>query len=129
MLLFTINPTSTEPIYRQIVRRVREAVVAGRLKSGDKLPSHRELASKLVINHLTVKRAYECLEREGIIEKRRGLGSFIRPGLDEALAKSHRKELKRRLKAVLSSAPHLGYKLKDVKKMVEECWPRRERTP
>lgn len=129
MILFTINPTHTEPIYRQIVRQVHDAVVAGHLKPGDKLPSHRALATKLVINHLTVKRAYECLEQEGLTEKRRGLGSFIRPGRDAALAKTRRGELKRQLKALLSTAPYLGYDPDDVKKMVEECWPEREGTP
>ena len=65
------------PIYRQIMRQVQEAIVEGRMRSGDKLPSHRELAAELVIAPLTVKRAYDELERLGLIATERGRGTFV----------------------------------------------------
>jgi len=75
--MINIQPGDELPIYRQIMRQVTEAVAGGRMKSGDKLPSQRELAEQLVISHLTVKKAYDELEREGVIETRRGRGTFV----------------------------------------------------
>src|SRR4030095_7142356 len=75
---FQIHPADELPIYRQIVRQVVDAVAGGRLKPGDKLPAHRELAEQIVVAPLTVKKAYDELEREGTITTQRGLGTFIR---------------------------------------------------
>ena len=76
-MVFRINTAESAPIYRQIVRQVRDAIAAGKLHPGDKLPSHRELAKDLVINHLTVKQAYDTLEADGIIQTERGRGTFV----------------------------------------------------
>jgi len=76
-LHLTIHPSDDAPIYRQIVRQVREAVASGRLASGDRLPSQRELALRLVIAPLTVKKAYDELERDGLIRTARGQGTFV----------------------------------------------------
>ena len=77
MITIQIQPGDELPIYRQLMRQVTEAVAGGRLSPGDKLPSQRELAEQLVISHLTVKKAYDELEREGVIETRRGRGTFV----------------------------------------------------
>ncbi|MCP5119713.1 MAG: GntR family transcriptional regulator [bacterium] len=77
MIIIEIQPGDELPIYRQIMRQFTEAVAGGRLSPGGKLPSQRELAEQLVISHLTVKKAYEELEREGILETRRGRGTFV----------------------------------------------------
>ena len=76
-MLLRVNPGDSEPIFRQIERQIRDAVASGRLSPGDKLPSHRQLAVELVVNHLTVKRAYDELEREGLIATSRGLGTYV----------------------------------------------------
>ncbi len=65
------------PIYLQIMREIKRAVVTGELKPGDRLPSVRERAEALTVNPNTVQRAYQELEREGVSETRRGTGSFI----------------------------------------------------
>ena len=69
--------SSGGPIYDQIVTQVRQAVLTGELKAGDPLPSMRALASDLRVSVITTKRAYEELEREGIVESMVGRGSFI----------------------------------------------------
>ena len=76
MQLF-INPADELPIYRQIMRQITEAIAGGRLKSGDKLASHRELSEQLVIAPLTVKKAYDELEAQGFLETQRGRGTFV----------------------------------------------------
>lgn len=65
------------PIYVQIMNTIKQNLVSGNLKPGDKLASVRELAEKLSVNPNTVQRAYQELEREGVSETKRGMGSFI----------------------------------------------------
>lgn len=72
-----INPGSHVPIYQQIVNGLREAIAAGVYLRGEMLPSHRDLAVQVRVNPNTVQRAYEVLEREGLVHARRGLGMFV----------------------------------------------------
>ena len=72
-----IQPADDVPIYRQIVRQVLEALASGRLEHGERMPSQRELAQRLVVSPLTVKKAYDELERAGVLETRRGQGTFV----------------------------------------------------
>ncbi len=76
-MIFRINPSDEEPLYRQIVRQVREAIVCGSLQPGDRLPSQRALSRQLVINHLTVKKAYDLLESKQLVVTGAGRGTFI----------------------------------------------------
>lgn len=72
-----IQAADDVPIYRQIVRQVLEALASGRLATGEKMPSQRDLAQQLVVSPLTVKKAYDELERSGVLETRRGQGTFV----------------------------------------------------
>ena len=74
---FHADPADTLPIYRQLMRQVTEGIAAGRLAPGEQLPSHRHLSLQLTIAPLTVKRAYDELEKLGLVTQTRGLGSFI----------------------------------------------------
>jgi GntR family transcriptional regulator len=72
-----IDRSGGTPIYRQLVEQVRQAVASGVLRPGDRLPSVRELVIELAVNPNTVARAYQELEREGVIETPRGRGSYV----------------------------------------------------
>lgn len=72
-----IKNGSAVPIYEQIKNAIRDEVLKGNLKAGEKLPSVRNLARELSISILTVKKAYDELESEGFIESRQGLGTFV----------------------------------------------------
>lgn len=72
-----IYPKSPIPIFRQIADQLRQAVDAGVHKPGEMLPSQRVLAIEIKVNPNTIQRAYEALEREGIVETRRGVGVFV----------------------------------------------------
>jgi len=74
---YHIDPSSGTPIYRQLVDQVRQAVASGVLRAGDRLPSVRDLAVELAVNPNTIAKAYQELEREGVIETPRGKGSFV----------------------------------------------------
>ncbi len=77
LMIGPISPAAAGPLYQQIVDGVRREVSEGRLKPGTSLPSFRILAEELLVSLITVKRAYEELEREGIIFRRQGLGTFV----------------------------------------------------
>jgi GntR family transcriptional regulator len=76
-LLVAIDPRDATPIYAQVERGLRAAVATGRLRPGDQLPTVRQLAVDLEVNANTIARVYAELERSGVIETKRGVGSFV----------------------------------------------------
>lgn len=84
LLIGPISPSADGPLYQQIVDGVRRAVSEGLLAPGSALPSFRVLAGELLVSLITVKRSYEELEREGIIYRRQGLGTFVADRGDDA---------------------------------------------
>ena len=77
MPLFTLDPRDRTPIYAQLEQGIRAAIATGRLTAGAQLPTVRQLAVELRINANTVARVYAELERSGVLETRRGVGSFV----------------------------------------------------
>jgi GntR family transcriptional regulator len=70
--LFTLQPSSGIPIYRQLVEQVRRLVAGGQLPPGAELPSVRDLAQQHAVNPMTISKAYALLEAEGLLERNRG---------------------------------------------------------
>jgi GntR family transcriptional regulator len=109
------------PIYRQIMRQITDAIAGGRLRPGDKLTSQRDLAVQLVIAPLTVKKAYDELEREGLIRTERGRGTFVAagaPAIDRGEQLERLREMARRL---LSRAHLIGVPLPELVALIEEA--------
>jgi len=77
LLIGPLSASAQGPLYLQIVNALKREVSEGRLVGGAALPSFRGLAEELLVSVITVKRAYEELEREGIIYRRQGLGTFV----------------------------------------------------
>ena len=77
-MLLHLSDVSDEPLHRQISRQVRARILAARLRAGDGLPSIRAMGRECRVSVITVQRAYEDLEREGLIHARRGKGFFVR---------------------------------------------------
>ncbi len=75
-MLIRIDSSTGVPIWQQIVQQVTRQVMSAAYVSGERLPTVRELAAELRVNPNTVARAYQDLERDGIVETRRGLGTF-----------------------------------------------------
>jgi GntR family transcriptional regulator len=71
-MMFTLNPQSGIPIYRQLAEQVRRMAAGGQLKEGDELPSVRELALEHAVNPMTISKAYSLLEVEGLLVRQRG---------------------------------------------------------
>ncbi|KPI05865.1 transcriptional regulator, GntR family [Actinobacteria bacterium OK074] len=81
MVEYRIDRRSGVATYLQIVQQTKQALRLGQLEPGDKLPTAREVVEATAINPNTVLKAYRELEREGLVEARRGLGTFVRRGL------------------------------------------------
>lgn len=76
-ILGPISPAADGTLYQQLMDGLKREISEGRLKPGAPLPSFRQLAEDMLVSVITVKRAYEELEREGIIFRRQGLGTFV----------------------------------------------------
>ena len=110
----TGDPT---PIYAQLERRIRAAIAVRHLERGDQLPTVRQLAVALRINANTVARVYAQLEREGVLQTRRGVGTFIaEPSTRTAQLgdEARRHELQRLVQNLLAEAGSLGFSTEDV---------------
>jgi GntR family transcriptional regulator len=81
-----------QPIYRQLRDRVVHMILDGVLKEGDPLPSVRNVAADYRVNPLTVLKAYQELVDDGLVEKRRGLGMFVKEGARDLLLKGERQK-------------------------------------
>ena len=103
-----IDPRSPTPIYAQIAARVRIAIAAGDLVSGDPLPSVRALAATLRVNPATVVQAYRDLERDGVVEMRQGSGTFIATLSPEARDHTREQEARRLVRDLLERAARLA---------------------
>lgn len=86
----TIQPASTEPMYRQIVGQLRRLMAGGQLAAGDLLPSVREVAGFHAINPMTVSRAYGLAESEGLLERQRGKGMAVAAHADAGATQTKR---------------------------------------
>jgi len=94
---------------------VRAAIASGRLRVGDQLPTVRQLAVDLSVNANTIARVYSDLERDGVIETRRGVGSFVAMGRAEARpAQDKARRLRAFVMKLLSDADNNGFTLDDV---------------
>jgi len=115
MGVVTIDVRDKTPIYAQLERGLRAAIAAGRLNTGDQLPTVRQLAVELRINANTVARVYADLERSGAIETRRGVGSFVAASATEARPpREHQKRLRAFATRVLAEAAAAGFSMDEV---------------
>lgn len=114
-----ITNTGEVPIYQQIVDQIKGAVLRGELRANEPLPSIRLLAKELQISVITTKRAYEELEKEGLIYTIPGKGSFV-AGLDKGeLTESKVKLMEEKLREVLGAAELLGLSRTELRRIFE----------
>lgn len=115
MDLVRIDPRDATPIYSQIERALRAAIASGRLTIGDQLPTVRQLAVDLRVNANTVARVYADLERQGVLETRRGIGSFISASPAKARPPAeHLRRLRAFVTRVMADASAAGFTAQEV---------------
>ena len=118
-MLLHLTDLSDEPLQGQIVRQVRAKILAGELAAGADLPSIRKLASEHHISVITVQRAYETLEHEGLIHSRRGKGFFVTELSDEARKRMARERFREILEPRIRAAKAEGLDIEEIKKVID----------
>lgn len=119
-MIFSIDTTSSVPIYAQIIAQVKHAVAAGVLRSGDALPSLRETSSRLRVNPLTISKAYRELEVEGLVSTDQGRGTFVTAKTKSLGRKYRRQALDQAVDRMLVEAYHLRASPENIRRTVED---------
>lgn len=112
--MISIRPSSDVPIHRQIADGLRLAVAAGRLAPGDDVPSVRALAARLGVNPNTVARAYRELERERLVETRRGAGTFVARRPEAGARRAARRAVEERAVELVAVARQGGLRRNEI---------------
>jgi GntR family transcriptional regulator len=117
VITFHLSARSNVPPYVQLVEQVRQALLNGTLRPGDRLPTVKDVVSALAINPNTVLKAYRDLEREGLVEGRQGVGTFVlrRP---DGPSPSEQAALRRSLATWIARAQQAGLADGDIESMV-----------
>lgn len=119
MPLVAIDPRDATPIHAQLNRALRAAIASGRLTIGAQLPTVRQLAVDLRVNANTVARVYAELERDGVLETRRGVGSFVRASAARARPNAeHQRQLRSFVTRVAADAASHGFTLDELVEQV-----------
>ncbi len=108
MLKINIMPQGTLAIYEQIINQLKNAIVSGELVAGEALPSIRNLAADLSVSVITTKRAYEELEKEGLIRSVAGKGFYVCEYNTDYLKEKQLMMLEKRLAELITEAKHAG---------------------
>lgn len=122
-LPLSLHDASGDPFYVQITTQIAELIRAGRLLPGDRLPSVRELARDLLVSVITTQAAYAELGRRGLIETRRGAGTFIAATAAPAAADWAEQLARAQLDEVVQRALRLGLSAARVRALFEAALP------
>src|SRR5262245_34527952 len=118
-MVFTINPSSSQPIYTQLMQQIRHAVETGVLQPGDSLPGVRTLAQQLVISPNTVVKAYSELEHEGLLELRHGSGAYVSARRAKKDKAERLQKAQERVRALVEKLQRDGLSEAEIQRLVE----------
>lgn len=123
-MLIVVDPSSGVPVFRQVMDQVRFHIAGGLLKAGDELPPTRSLSAELGVNPMTISKAYNLLEREGVLERRPGRPLVVAPRAPEEIQLEKLDQLRSHLSAAVRAAQQLSLKpgeaVKVFRQMLEE---------
>ena len=115
-----IEPSSSVPIYRQIIDQIRYQVAAGVLREGDKVPSVRELAAKLAVNQNTILKVYNELCRQNVLRIERGDGTYVSSGRQAVSAAEKKKAVSNVLREAAVLAVQLELPIDQVSELLHK---------
>jgi len=125
--MFTLNPNSGIPIYRQVVEQIRRMISSSQLKPGAALPSVREVALTHAVNPMTISKAYSLLEAEGLLERQRGKAMTVASGASVREGKTERlQRLAPAIEQLVIAATQLELGIDDVLKTVRSQMERQQ---
>lgn len=113
-----LSQTSKEPLYAQITEQIKKHILNGILQEGDGLPSIRALAKDLNVSVITTKRAYEELEKDGMIFSTIGKGSFVAGQQQHILKEWKLRAFENKLEALMQEGKQLGITSEEIKEMI-----------
>ena len=113
-----IDFNAAYPIYEQVIEELKKEIVRGELKAGDKLPSQRKLARKIDVNPNTVQRAYREMELRGLVETKRGRGTFIKDD-DQVMIEIKKEMAETAVSSFVEEMISLGFKKENILEKVE----------
>lgn len=119
--MIKIDARSSTPLYEQIEIEIKELILNGGIKPGEKLPSIRELSSIVTINPNTVRKAYNELEREGIIETLIGRGTFIVKNYEPIFLEEKYNKMKSKFRTLILEGKYLGLTQEEILDTFSEC--------
>ena len=117
-MFIRIEPSSSVPIYRQIIDQIKYQVATSVLKAGDKVPSVRQLASQLAVNQNTVLKVYNELCRENVLKIERGSGTFVSTNRQTISAAERKKTVANVLREAAVQAIHLDISVEQAKELL-----------
>ncbi|MCH7960414.1 MAG: GntR family transcriptional regulator [Candidatus Hydrogenedentes bacterium] len=118
-----ISAAASGPLYRQIAEGIKREISEGRLEAGAALPSFRALGKNLNVSLITVKRAYEELAHEGIIDRKQGLGTFVSHDGAARSRSIKRKHTETLLRRALQEGIEAGLSPDELRKMADRFLP------
>ena len=113
-----ISHNSKEPIYEQIYNQIKNSILAGEITAGFALPSMRNMAKDLFVSVITTKRAYEELEKAGLIYSIVGKGSFVAEQNVEMIRERKQKIIENQLSEAITNCKEIGLQLSDIQQLV-----------
>jgi GntR family transcriptional regulator len=113
-----IDPANNTPIYEQVIHQIKYGIATGELAPDEAIPSIRQLSLRLLINPNTVIRAYRELEREGVIEMRRGLGAFVTRKAPDLCGDERRKIIRQKLGQAIKEALDSRLSVEEVREII-----------
>ena len=114
-----INNSSMVPIYEQIIDQIKSAIIRGELQPDTVLPSVRSLSKELKISALTVKKAYDNLEAEGMTVTVHGKGTYVAASNIQLMEEERRKEVEADLEAAIQKGRRCGMKGEEIRSLFE----------
>ena len=114
-----INTSSMVPIYEQIIDQIKTMILKQELKQNDQLPSVRALSKELKISALTVKKAYDELEKEGFTVTIHGKGSYVTAANTELMMEEQKKEVEQDLEQAILKGRRFGISDEEIKTLFE----------
>ena len=120
-----IDFNAAYPIYEQVIEEIKKELVRGELRPGEKLPSQRKLAKKIEVNPNTVQRAYREMDQRGLVETKRGRGTFIKDD-DQVMIEIRKDMAETAVKEFIDEMISLGFEQKDIIDKINDNLKRRE---
>ena len=131
-VLIRVDPSSSVPVFQQIVEEVKSAIARGHYARGEMIPSVRQMAAQALVNPNTVARAYRELERDRVLYTRRGLGVFVSDDAAKICHGDRREALHGRMAELAAEAGRAGIPEKEIRDALDRILrdgPERERKP